>query len=176
MKADAAAVSIADQESVRSRQFGEAAPFLEQSRAQNTLRHELERLFAAVKAGIDDASTVDADLIAEFSAAPNRIIARCGSHAISFSWLTGRLGGVSDGYLLVIEWADLQANRRGVEALKSAKMSRETSYHPEAADAASWRWRTGKETAAGAGTSTLDLVAAWFNATAIAARRELASA
>jgi hypothetical protein len=154
------------------RQFGESAPFLEQSRAQNTLRHELERLFQAVEARVDDATARDGDVIAECTALPNRIIARCGARAISFSWLTGRLGGVSDGYLLVIEWTGVAPRDRGAGVLKSATPSRETSYCPEAEDAASWRWRAGQQS----GRSTLDLVNDWFGAVVSAPRARLAEA
>jgi hypothetical protein len=146
--------------------FGESAPFLDQGRAQNTLRHELQKLFDEIESRIDDASALDPDTIIEVSSVPNRIVARHGTVAISFSWLTGRLGGVSDGHLLVIQWGGLSATRRGSEALKTATASRETSYHPEADDAASWGWRAGPEK--GRACTTLDLVREWFDESAVA--------
>src|ERR1043165_9562019 len=112
--------------------FGESAPFLDQGRAQNTLRHELQKLFEAVEARLDDAGARATDAIVELSSRPNRIIARHDAGAITFSWLTGRLGGVSDGHLLVIEWAGVPADHRGISALKTATPARETSYRPEA--------------------------------------------
>jgi hypothetical protein len=60
----------------------------------------------------------------------------------------------------------LQANRRGAAALKSAKLSRETSYRPEAQDAATWCWRAGHDQARAC--TTLDLVDQWFTGAAVA--------
>ena len=152
----------------------DGAPFLEQGRAQNTLRHELQKMFNAIEERIDEASAHDADTIIEVSSVPNRIIARHGTVAVSFSWLTGRLGGVSDGQLLVMEWAGLPPNKRGPDALKTAKSSREASYRPEATDAASWCWRTATEE--GRAPSTVDLVGEWFDGVMRARNRELAQA
>ena len=152
----------------------DGAPFLEQGRAQNTLRHELQKMFEAIEERIDEASTRDAESIIEVLSVPNRIIARHGTVAVSFSWLTGRLGGVSDGRLLVIEWAGLPANKRGPAALKVATQSREASYHPEANDAASWCWRAAHDE--GRAPSTLDLVREWFDGATRTRNRELAQA
>ena len=144
--------------------FGDAAPFLDQGRAQNTLRHELQTLFTAVESRMDAATSLDNDMLVELSVVPNRIIARRGAQALSFSWLGGRLGGVSDGKLLVIEWSGLAANQKGAAALKSATASREAAYHPEARDAATWCWRSGAVERA---CSTLDLVEEWFSGAAL---------
>jgi hypothetical protein len=152
----------------------DGAPFLEQGRAQNTLRHELQKMFDAIEERIDEASAHDADSIIEVSSVPNRIIARHGTVAVSFSWLTGRLGGVSDGHLLVIEWAGLAPNKRGPGALKTATNSREASYRPEANDAASWCWRAG--TGGEHAPSTVDLVGEWFDGVTRTRNRELAQA
>jgi hypothetical protein len=141
--------------------FGEAAPFLQQARASGALRHELDRLIAAVESRIDTESARDAELLLEVSTLPNRIVARCGSLAISFSWLGGRLGGISDGHLLVIEWTGIAPGKRGTSALKSGTLSRETAYHPEADGPANWAWRAGNET--NVLRSSADLVGDWFD-------------
>lgn len=144
--------------------FGEAAPFLQQARAAGALRHELDRLIAAIESRVDAETARDADVVLEVSIHPNRVVARRGSLAISFSWLGGRLGGVVDGHLLVIEWKGLAAAARGTSALKSGTLSRETAYHPEADGPANWAWRAGNE--AGRLRSTLDLVGEWFDVAA----------
>ena len=144
----------------RARFSSDGTAFLDQGKAQNTLRHELQALFDAIETRMN-AAVADEDTIVEVSSQPNRIVARRGTRAISFSWLTGRLGGVSDGHLLVLEWTGIPANQRGVAALKSGTLSREASYHPEALDAASWCWRASEEQ--GDACSTQELVGAWFD-------------
>jgi hypothetical protein len=144
--------------------FGDSAPFLQQARAHGALRHELDRLIAAVESRIDAESSRNGDLLLELSTLPNRIVARRGSLAISFSWLGGRLGGVSDGSLLVIEWTGIAPAARGASALKSGRLSRETAYRPEADGPMNWAWRAGNET--NALRSTVDLVGEWFDVAA----------
>jgi hypothetical protein len=144
----------------RPRFSSDGTAFLDQGKAQNTLRHELQALFDAIETRMN-APGADEDTIVEVSSQPNRIVARRGTRAISFSWLTGRLGGVSDGHLLVLEWTGIPANQRGVAALKSGTLSREASYRPEATDAASWCWRDGKEK--GGACTTQELLGEWFD-------------
>jgi hypothetical protein len=140
--------------------MNDAPAYLEQGRAQSSLRHELEELFSAVESSMAAVTARDADVIVELTMVPNRIVARRGSFATSFSWLGGRLGGISDGRLLVIEWSGIATELRGVFALKSATSSRETTYHPEAANAESWCWRAADP--AGTACSTRDLVGEWL--------------
>ena len=144
----------------RPRFRSDAPPFLDQSRAQTALRHELDDLFSAVEARMDAETARDGDAIVELMMVPNRIIARRGAYATSFSWLGGRLGGITDGHLLVIEWSGIAPAQRGPRALKTATSSREASYRAEAADAASWCWRDGAPE--GCARSTRDLVGAWL--------------
>jgi hypothetical protein len=152
---------ISDSRETARTPFGEAAPFLQQARAHGALRHELDRLIAAVETRLDAESERDADVLHEMSVLPNRVVARRGALAISFSWLGGRLGGVIDGHLLVIEWTGLAAGARGASALKSGTLSRETAYHPEADGPTNWGWRSGPED--GDFRSTLQLVGDWFD-------------
>jgi hypothetical protein len=151
---------VTDEPETRPRFTSDGPPFLDQGRAQSSLRHELEALFSAVESSMDAVSARDADVIVELSMVPNRIVARRGAFATSFSWLGGRLGGISDGHLLVIEWSGIATDLRGVFALKSATASRETSYRPEAANAESWCWRAADP--AGRASTTRDLVGEWL--------------
>jgi hypothetical protein len=128
--------------------FGDHPPFLEQAKAQNALRREWERLSAVQ--------------VVELSTLPNRFLARNGTTAISFSWLSGRLGGIADGRLLVIQWDGVLPTARGFAALKAANQTRETSYLPEANDDRSWQWRAAE--ARGRACTTLDLVGQWCDA------------
>ena len=146
--------------------FGDHPPFLEQAKAQNALRREWERLSEALESRLDVKNARDAVQVVELSTLPNRFLARNGTTAVSFSWLGGRLGGIADGRLLVIQWDGVLPNARGFAALKAASQTRETSYLPEANDDRSWQWRAGE--ARGRACSTLDLVGEWCDAVALA--------
>lgn len=135
-------------------------PFLHQPRAQNALRRELDRLSGALESRNEARSERDAAAIVELSTSPNRFIARDGDIAVSFSWLAGRLGGIPDGHLLVIEWTGIASGDRGSQALKAAGRGRETAYHAEATASDDWCWREG--VANGRAFSTADLVGEWF--------------
>ena len=146
----------------------EQPPFLAQPRAQNALRKELGRLFGAIESRFDaDTEREEGDTV-ELSSSPNRFIARQGAAAISFSWLAGRLAGVTDGRLLVIEWDGVAPRDRGMATLKSAKPCRETTYQAEGAGPDSWCWRDGD--ANGRACSTVDLVGEWLDSVGLTPR------
>jgi hypothetical protein len=150
------------------RAFGGEQPFLTQPRAQNALKKELERMFGEIESRLDADSPRESGDTVELSSAPNRYIARQGSAAISFSWLGGRMAGVADGRLLVIEWDGVAPRDRGMSTLKSAKPRREITYQPEGTGPDSWCWRDGD--ANGRACSTIDLVGEWLDGFALTAR------
>jgi hypothetical protein len=165
-------VTMAPAEPVAPRYgYDEGPAFLDQSRAQNALRRELERMSDAIESRLDAETARDADAKVELSSAPNRFIARQGDLAISFSWLPGRLGGITDGRLLVIGWAGVGPSRRGTSVLASATQARETTYRVEATDAATWCWRSMQLN--GRACSTSDLVGEWFDVSSLTQRDAL---
>lgn len=151
---------------------GDQPPFLAQPRAQNALRKELERMFGAIESRLDaDTAREEGDTV-ELSSSPGRFIARQGAAAISFSWLAGRMSGVADGRLLVIEWDGVAPRDRGMSTLKSAKPCRETTYQPEGTGPDSWCWRDGDVN--GRACSTVDLVGEWLDSVGLTARAPVA--
>lgn len=135
-----------------------AAPFLAQTRAFSALRHELDAIAAEVKPLLDLEAAHGTDRKVELHTVPYRLIARLDTVGVSFSWVTGRVGTVADGRLLVIQWKGV-TNARGPAALKTAAPMRERIYRVEGNNPDSWRWRD--ETANGRAYSTANLVAEW---------------
>ena len=138
-------------------------PFLDQARAQMALKRELDHMAEAVRArlGIPDKPQPNAP-VGMFSL-PNRFVARRESAAVSFSWIAGRAGAISEGRLMVIEWEGV-SNDRGMSALKDARACREVVYQAEGAGPESWRWRV--EQPHGRASSTSNLVAEWIDGVA----------
>ena len=106
------------------------------------------------------------DPVAELHTLPNRLVLQIGATALSFSWVSGRMGTVADGRLLVIEWEGAVARRGGAGALSAAKAVRERIYRVEATDREGWRWRVDDPN--GRAYSTANLAGEWL-ATALIA-------
>ena len=134
----------------------EPPAFLAQFRAHGVLRRELELLTVALRAGLRDRNAPGGLSPVEINATPNRLVGRAGEVAVSLSWLAGRGGAVSDGRLLVVEWAGVTVANHGRAALTAAEPIRERVYRAEASDELSWRWRM--DSPHGRAYSSADLV------------------
>jgi hypothetical protein len=139
----------------------EPVPFLAQFRAHGTLRRELDLLTIALRGHFRGRDVRSNDCPFEFLATPNRLFARVAGVAVSLSWLAGRGGAVSDGRLLVVEWAGVAPASRGLAALAAAEPVRERVYRAEALDGLSWRWRV--DAPHGSAYSSADLVGDWLS-------------
>ena len=100
------------------------------------------------------------DPVTELHTLPNRLVLQIGAVALSFSWVSGRMGTVADGRLLVIEWEGAVTRRGGAAALSAAKAVRERIYRVEATDRDGWRWRADDPN--GRAYSTANLAAEWL--------------
>lgn len=136
------------------------APYLSQSRAESALRRELDALAAALKPWLQAEHARAADRIGDLHSRPNRLVLRLDHVGVSFSWIPGRLGTVADGRLLVIQWAGVTPQTRGVSSLKSATLVRERTYRAESSGPDSWGWRVDEPD--GVACSTTNLAAEWF--------------
>jgi hypothetical protein len=160
--APAAAATAAEKPHFRS--FDEAPAFLSQGRAFSALRRELDSLSSELEPRLEAEEARCADRPVELHSLPNRVVARVGDVGVSFSWVSGRLGTVADGRLLVIEWNGVESVGRGSAVLNAAKPTREVVYHAEGTSAESWHWRS--DDRHGRACSTANLVAEWIaNAT-----------
>jgi len=146
--------------------YDRPAPFLSQPRALSALRHELEAIATAVAPDLARRRAGDPNSIFELHVAPNRLIAHLGDAGVTFSWVEASGAqslSVADGRLLVIQWAGLATNARGVAALRFARPISERVYRADGIDAAHWRWRPEDDDTADAKTYTADtLVAEWL--------------
>jgi hypothetical protein len=139
------------------------APYLEQPRAQSALRHQLAAIIEELEPELDRRRAHEPQASFEMHVLPHRVIARLSEVGISFSWV-GAVGGqaptVAKGRLLVIQWAGVETQMKGVAALRSARPVRERIYCPVAADSEHWGWRV--DDADGPVLSTAALVAEWL--------------
>ncbi len=149
---------------VDEQRFDRHAPFLEQHRAYSALRHELDALAAELKARCGDEEPGGRG--PGLQSLPNRLVVRLGSIGLSFSWISGGLGTVADGRLLVIEWTGMQPRTRGATLLESAIPVHERVYRPEAAGPDAWRWRVDDRN--GCAYSTANLASKWLAGASIA--------
>ena len=139
---------------------------MSQPRAQSALRQQLAAIEAKLAPELERRRAADPESTYEMHVLPHRLIARLGDAGLSFSWV-GAVGSqalsVADGRLLVIQWAGVANELRGVAALRSARPVCERVYRAVGADAEHWRWRAEDEDAAGEETCTTDdLVARWL--------------
>ena len=141
------------------RSAGAPPPFLAQPRAFSSLRRELDALALAL-APRPRKNEPAGDPVTELHTLPNRLVLQIGAVALSFSWVSGRLGTVADGRLLVIEWEGAVARRGGAAALSAATAVRERVYRVEATDRDGWRWRADDPN--GRAYSTANLAAEWL--------------
>lgn len=141
-------------------------PYLAQPRAFSSLRRELDAIATESESHLRDARVHLSDRLIEMHNIPNRMHARIGDMAISFSWVSGGLRAVSDGRLLVIEWGGIAPHIKGVKALNAATAIRERVYQAESTGPDNWRWRGDEPN--GRACSTANLVAEWFAAASIA--------
>jgi hypothetical protein len=139
------------------------APYLEQPRAQSALRSQLAAIIEELEPELDRRRADEPLASFELHVLPHRLIARLAEVGISFSWV-GAVGGqaptVSKGRLLVIQWAGVETEIRGVAALRSAHPVRERVYRPEASSPEHWGWRL--DDADGPVYTTAALVAEWL--------------
>ena len=140
-------------------------PFLDQARAQMALKRELDRMAEEVRVRLGVPDKPQADAPVSMFALPNRFVGRHDTAAVSFSWIAGRAGTISEGRLLVIEWAGVSRDR-GMSSLKAARACREVVYQAEGAGPDSWCWRV--EQPHGRASSTSNLVAEWIDGVALA--------
>jgi hypothetical protein len=143
-------------------QWGKVSvPFLSQLRAHSALRHQLDAIVAQLGPEIERGRAERPGPAFEMCVVPNRVIACLGEVGLSFSWMGGgQTPTVGEGRLLVIQWADVASQTRGVAALRSARAVRERVYRPDAADAENWRWRV--DDSNGQAYTTTNLVAEWL--------------
>lgn len=146
--------------------YDRPAPFLSQPRALSALRRELEAIVAALGPDLARRRASDPTAIFELHVAPNRLIAHLGDSGITFSWVEAsgaQSQTVADGRLLVIQWAGLATNARGVAALRYARPVSERVYRADGMDAEHWRWRPDDDDTGAGKTHTADtLVAEWL--------------
>jgi hypothetical protein len=145
---------------VRRGWSNEPPPYLTQLRAVSSLRRELDALTAQVEPRLQIEKAQPNDRVIELQSIPHRLFARVGGTAISFSWVSGGLGTVADGRLLVMQWAGIDAHSRGTAALKVGSVIFERVYRAESTGPDDWRWRTDEPN--GRACSTANLVAEWF--------------
>jgi len=140
--------------------------FLSQPRAHSALRHELDGIVACLRREVARARADRPERPFDLHVLPYRVIAQLDDVAISFSWVPGRRGTVSDGRLLVIAWRDVASVAPGVSALKSAVPFYEREYVADGNKPDEWCWRT-KDLAQHPYASA-QLVADWFARVSIA--------
>lgn len=141
-------------------------PFLSQPRAHTALRHQLAAIEAGLAPEVERRRADKPDATFEMHVIPNRLIARLGDSGLSFSWVVavgGQGATVADGRLLVIQWAGVASNARGIGALRSARPVRERVYRPEGVDAEHWRWRVEHGEGNEVAYTTDTLVADWLS-------------
>ena len=134
-------------------------PFLSQPRALLSLKRELDALAAVLEPQLQVGARAK-DRVIELHSSPHRLLARVAGTAISFSWVPGGLGTVADGRLLVIQWMGVDAQHRGIEALKFGSPVHERVYRAESTGPDDWRWRTDELN--GRACSTANLAAEWL--------------
>lgn len=142
-------------------------PFLDQPRASSSLRVQFEAIASELRPHIRQAGERVPGLVAELHSLPNRLVMHVGSVALSFSWVAGAMGNVSDGRLMVIEWTGVRPRSPRGNVLEAAVPVRECVYKPEATDAENWRWRS--DTANGEAYSTSNLARQWIDSASLAA-------
>ncbi|HEX4682439.1 MAG TPA: hypothetical protein VH277_07025 [Gemmatimonadaceae bacterium] len=144
------------------------SPFLTQPRAYSALRHELDEVVDVLKAYAEGRRETQADYTFDVYVLPHRVIARLDDHALSVSWVAGRVATVDHGRLLVIEWTGVALDTKGMAALKSATPRRERVYRVEGAGPDQWRWRRDESTDGAYTTS--ELIAEWIASVTAGAR------
>jgi len=150
----------------RLRAFESPPAFLSQGRAFSVLRRELDALSSELEPRLEAEEARFAERSTEVHSLPNRVVARMGDRGVSFSWVSGRLGTVADGRLMVIEWSGVESVGRGTGALLAATPTREVVYQAECTGPDSWRWRSDDQH--GRARSTANLVAEWVTGASIA--------
>lgn len=148
---------------VIERMYDTPKPFLDQARAQSTLKRELDQMLDKARNRLGVPAKAKADDTVGVISLPNRFIARHETTAVSFSWIAGRAGAIPEGRLMVIEWEGVSSRQDG-SSLKDARACREVVYHVEGADPESWCWRV--EQPHGRACSTSNLVAQWIDGVA----------
>ncbi len=141
--------------------------FLVGPRAQSVLRREFDAVAADLKTYLATRQSAQPGGTFELHVLPFRLIARIDDRGISVSWIIGRSPTVDDGRLLVIEWANVASERRGIAALKSARACRELIYRVEGSSGEDWRWRVDRPN--GRAYATSHLVAEWLASASIEA-------
>jgi len=149
------------------RHWPEGPPaFLTQTRAFSALRRELDALGAELRSRLPLDVPRGSDRTIELHTLPHRLVLRLDGVGISFSWVGGRQGTVSDGRLLVIQWEGAVSRARGIAAMQAATPVRERVYRPEGAGPDSWCWRCDEPN--GRASSTANLAAEWLAGASIA--------
>jgi hypothetical protein len=144
------------------------SPFLTQPRAYSALRHELDEVVDELKAYAERRRETQADYTFDVYVLPHRVIARLDDHALSVSWVAGRVPTVDHGRLMVIEWTGVALETKGMAALKSATPRRERVYRVEGTGPDQWRWRSDVPTDSAITTS--ELIAEWIASVTAVAR------
>lgn len=150
----------------RTRAFEAPPAFLSQGRAFSVLRRELDALSSELEPRLEAEEARFAERSTEVHSLPNRVVARMGDVGVSFSWVSGRLGTVADGRLMVIEWSGVESVGRGTGALHAATPTREVVYQAECTGPDKWHWRSDDQHARA--RSTANLVAEWVAGASIA--------
>jgi hypothetical protein len=117
-------------------------PFLGQPRAHSALRRELDGIVDLLREQREREHDERPSAPFDLHVLPNRVVAYFDNVAVSFSWVPGRRGTVSDGRLLVIAWRDVNSALPRVPSLKAALPFYEREYVPDGDAPAEWRWRT----------------------------------
>lgn len=134
-------------------------PFLGQPRAHGALRRELDALCTEIEPWFAVVGERSGTHILDLHKTPYRVIARLDEVGVSFSWVPGRAGTVSDGRLMVIEWSGMR-DGRGAGALHAARPVRECVYSAAATSSNDWQWRA--DVPNGRALSTANLVGEWM--------------
>jgi hypothetical protein len=145
--------------------WNEAQPYMNQPRAQTALRRELDTLTTELASRVKAVSADRADGSVEFHSSPQRLVVQLGSVGLSLSWVAARSGNLSDGRLLVIEWAGSITHGRGMGGSKTASPTHEQSFRPEAKGPEDWCWRA--EGTVGTSYSSRDLAGQYFSSAAL---------
>jgi hypothetical protein len=145
--------------------WNEAQPYMNQPRAQTALRRELDTLTTELAGRVKSIGADRADGHVEFHSSPQRLVVQLGLVGLSLSWVAARSGNLSDGRLLVIEWAGSITHGRGMGGAKTASPIHEQSFRPEAKGPDDWCWRA--EGSVGTAYSSRDLAGQYFTSAAL---------
>jgi len=149
-------------EGVERPRYGFERPdYLASHKSLAVCQRELTRLTTAVSAQVQ--AIADAEgTPATIRRTPDRCILQLGPVALSVAWLRSTMDSVAEGQLLIVTWNGTLTSRpkyspeRPTKPASSATIAWQDTFTADAADEASWSWRSENRN----GRQTTDDVAA----------------